>query len=50
MPCKGDRDRQRGTVADVFRMLHTISLPGAIGWAVSKTDNKNFAYDEGAPE
>ena len=33
-----------GPVADVFRMLHPLSLARAIGWAVSKTDNRGFAY------
>ena len=47
MPCKGDRDGERSTVADVLRMLHRDQLAEAIGWAVSKTDNTIFAYDEG---
>jgi hypothetical protein len=31
-------------------MVHRIHLAEGLGWAVSKTDNKKFAYDEGAPE
>jgi hypothetical protein len=31
-------------------MVHRNHLAAGFGWAVSKTDNKKFAYDEGAPE
>jgi hypothetical protein len=31
-------------------MIHPFHLADGLGWAVSKTASKNFAYDEGAPE
>jgi len=31
-------------------MVHLNHFAAGLGWAVSKTDNKKFAYDEGAPE
>jgi hypothetical protein len=46
-----DKHHSEGrTIADVLWMVHPNHLAAGLGWAVSKTDNKNFAYDEGAPE
>jgi len=37
-------------ITDVPWMVHHKHLAEGPGWAVSKTDNKNFAYDGVAPE
>jgi hypothetical protein len=47
---KRQHDGQCRAITDVFRMLHALHLGRRLGWAVSKTDNRGFAYDEGAPE
>jgi len=47
---KGKHHCEGRSIADVLWMVHRNHLAAGFGWAVSKTDNKNFAYDEGAPE
>jgi hypothetical protein len=37
-------------IAYVLWMVQRSYLADGLGWAVSKTASKNFAYDEGAPE
>ena len=47
---KGKHYTEGRSIADVLWMVHRNHLAEGLGWAVSKTDNNKFAYDEGAPE
>ncbi len=47
---KDKHDGEGRSISDVLWMVHRIHLVRGLGRAVSKTDNKNFAYDGGAPE
>jgi hypothetical protein len=47
---KGNHHCEGRPVADVLWVVHRNHLAAGLGWAVSKTDNKKFAYDDGAPE
>jgi len=47
---KSQHDREGCLVADVLRVIHKVHIGSGVGWAVSKTDNRCFAYHGSAPE